>query len=222
MSTDRNHVTMPLSGKWDDIRVKVAIYLAKHVNWRTKKLERKAYGRIAEELSAFGVSPFYVGTIWRKHNQDILDTVNRDLVRSLNSLPRSGRPRKISVAELYEKVKAVPFHSYHKNVRILAFKIGIPKTTIQDALKKCLLKHTHNTIRPILTDKNKGDRVGYAVALYRTVSLLTCWREWILMRSGFTQQKLRQATSWSLGRPHLRLGLILGGALWTLLVLNLR
>ncbi len=54
---------MPLSGKLEDIRMKVALSLAKHVNWRTKKLDRKAYGRIAEELSAFGVSPKYVGNL---------------------------------------------------------------------------------------------------------------------------------------------------------------
>jgi hypothetical protein len=140
--------------------MKVVFSLAKHVNWTTKKLERKAYGRIAEELSTFGVSPFYVGTIWRKHNQDILDTVNHDLVKSLKALPHSCHPRKISIVELYEKVKAVPFQ-YRKNVWTLAFMVGIPKSKIYDALKKGLLKHTHNTIRPILTDKNKGDRVGY-------------------------------------------------------------
>jgi hypothetical protein len=50
-----------------------------------KKLERKAYVRIAEELDTFGVSPYYVGTIWRKHKQDILDTVNRDLGKSLKT-----------------------------------------------------------------------------------------------------------------------------------------
>jgi len=40
------------------------------------------YVKIAEELNTYGVSPYYVGTIWRKHKQDILDTVNRDLVNS--------------------------------------------------------------------------------------------------------------------------------------------
>ncbi len=90
--------------------MKVALSLAKHIKWRTKKLERKAYVRIAEELNTFGVPPYYVGTIWRKHKQDILDTVNRDLVKSLQTLPGSGRRRKISVVELYAKVKAVPFN----------------------------------------------------------------------------------------------------------------
>ena len=57
-------------------------------------------------------------------------------------------------------MKAVPFH-FRKNVRTFAFKVGIPKSTIHDALKKGLLKHTRNTIRLILTDKNKADRVEY-------------------------------------------------------------
>ena len=66
--------------------MKVALSLAKHVNWRTKKLELNTYARIAEELNTFGVSPYYVGTIWRKHKQDILDTVNHDLVKSPKTL----------------------------------------------------------------------------------------------------------------------------------------
>jgi len=101
-----------------------------------------------------------VGTIWRKHKQDILDTVNRYLAKSLQTLPGSGRRRKISVVELYAKVEAVPFH-FRKNVWTLASKVSIPKSTIHDALKKGLLKHTWNTLRPILTDKNKADRVVY-------------------------------------------------------------
>ena len=71
-----------------------------------------------------------------------------------------GRRKKISVVELYAKVKAVPFH-FCKNVRTLACKVGIPKSTIHNLLKKGLLKHTRNKIRPILTDKNKADRVVY-------------------------------------------------------------
>ncbi len=115
--------------------MKVALSLAKHDNWRTMKLERKTYARIAEELNTLGVSPWCVGHIWRKHNQDILDTVNCDLGNSLKRLPGSGRPRKISVVELYAKVKAVPFH-FCKNVRTLACKVGIPKSTIHDALMR--------------------------------------------------------------------------------------
>ena len=153
---------MPLVGKQQEIRVKVALCLAKHVDWRTQRLERKAYARISEELIEFGVSTDYVSKIWKKHKQDILDTANCDLVKSLKRLPGTGRPRKISITELQEKVKAIPFQ-YRKNIRMLAFKIGIPKSTIHRALKTGHLKHTRNSIRPILTDKNKADRVAYCL-----------------------------------------------------------
>ena len=103
-----------------------------------------------------------MGAFWRKHKQDILDTVNlQTLERSCQESEAASRHwshRKISAVELCEKVNAVPFH-YRKNVLTLVFQVGIPKSTIHDALKKGLLKHTRNTIRPILTDKNKTDRV---------------------------------------------------------------
>ncbi len=62
-----NLATMPLFGKQDDIRIKVALCLGKYFNPETKKRHRKAYPMIAEELVQFGVSPYYVGTVWRKH-----------------------------------------------------------------------------------------------------------------------------------------------------------
>jgi hypothetical protein len=74
--------------------------------------------------------------------------------------PGSGRLRKISIAELHLRVKAVPFH-FRKNVRTLSFKIGIPRSTIQRAMKLGLLKSSKNSIKPILTPKNKLDRVNY-------------------------------------------------------------
>ena len=66
-STNHHHATMPLSSRQEDIRTKIAFSLAKHINWRTKKLKHKAYARIAEELVTFGVLPYYMGSIWRKH-----------------------------------------------------------------------------------------------------------------------------------------------------------
>jgi hypothetical protein len=56
---------MPLlSGNQEEIHMKVALSLAKHISWRTKLLEHKAYARIAEEIIAFGVTPGYVGRCW--------------------------------------------------------------------------------------------------------------------------------------------------------------
>jgi hypothetical protein len=81
----------------------------------------------------------------------------------------------------------VPFQ-YRKNVQTLTYKVGIP------TLKKGLLKHTHNTIRTILTDKNKAYRVAWCCSFVcGMVSLLTYWRGWVLTRSGFTEQKLQKS-----------------------------
>ena len=171
---------MPLSSRQEDIRTKIAFSLAKHINWRTKKLKHKAYARIAEELVTFGVLPYYMGSIWRKHKLF--------LIQSTVILSRAWRLYQavaVTVRFLlwfYAKVKAVPFH-FCKNVQTLACKVGIPKSMIHNELKKGILKHIRNTIRPILTDKNKAERWCTAVALYRTVRLLTCWRRWILTRS---------------------------------------
>jgi hypothetical protein len=71
-----------------------------------------------------------------------------------------GKPRKISIAELHTRVRAVPFH-FRKNVRTLSFKIGIPRSTVHRALKLGLLESTKNSIKPILTPKNKVDRVAF-------------------------------------------------------------
>jgi hypothetical protein len=49
----------------------------------------------------------------------------------------------------------------------LAFKVDIPKSTTHDMLKNGLFKHTRNTIRPIVTDKNKADRVVYCCSFVR-------------------------------------------------------
>ena len=73
---------MPHSDKQGDISMYVALSLTKHINWRTKKLKRKAYVRITEELDTFGVSPYYVGT----HGEN---TINIFLIQSTMILARA-------------------------------------------------------------------------------------------------------------------------------------
>ncbi len=124
-----------------------------------EKLKRRAYFRVSQELSSLGVSPRFVADVWRKHKGDILDPLNKDLYMLVKNKMGSGRLRKISIVELHIRVKAVPFH-FRKNIRTLSFKIGIPTTTIHRALKLGLLKSSNNSIKPILTPKNKLDHVA--------------------------------------------------------------
>ncbi len=95
---------------------------------------------------------------------------NKDL-SSVKQLKGSGRHRKISVLELHSRVKAVPFH-FCKNLRTLSFKIGIPLTTIHRALKLGLLKSSKNSIKPILMQKNKLDRVTYCHSFVKEQSFV--------------------------------------------------
>ena len=89
----------------------------------------------------------------------------------------------------------VPFQ-YRKNVQTLTYKVGIP------TLKKRLLKHTHNTIRPILTDKNKADRVAWCCSFVcGMVSLLTYWRGWISTRSGLLNRSCKKLHLYPWGDP---------------------
>jgi hypothetical protein len=114
--------------------------------------------------------------VWRKHKEEILDPLNKDIYVSVKHQKVPGHPRKVSVAELHARVKAVPFH-FCKNVSTLSFKIGIPTTTLHRALKLGLLKLSKNSIMPILMPKNKLDRLAYCHSFVQEnsfVDMLDC------------------------------------------------
>ena len=137
---------MPLIGKQDEICVKVALCLGKYINPVTKKIHWKAYPMIAEELAQFGVSAKYVGTVWRKHRLDILDTANRDIITNLKHKLGARPPRTVPVEELHRRVTLAPFW-YRKCKRVLSNCTGIPKSTLHNAMKGGLLKVSKSIIR---------------------------------------------------------------------------
>ena len=149
-----------ISGRQEDIRTKVTLSICKNIVPETDRLKPGAYVRISNELSSLGVSPRYVGDVWRKYKEQILDTLNHDLMESLKHRKGAGPPRRISIEDLQTRVKAVPFR-FRKNIRTLAYKVGIPRSTLHDALKKGCLQKSSNSINPFLTPKNKTDRVAY-------------------------------------------------------------
>ena len=160
-----------LSGKHEEIQFKVCISLCKNILPETDHLKRGAYFRVSQELSDLRVSPRYVGDVWKKHKEDSLDPLNKDLYVSVKQLKGSGCHKKISVLELHSCVKAVPFH-FCKNLRTLSFKIGIPLTTIHRALKFGLQNLSKNRMKPILTPKNKLDCVTYCHSFVKEQSFV--------------------------------------------------
>ena len=149
-----------LSGRQKDIRTRVTLSICKNIVPETDRLKAGAYVRISNELSSLGVSPRYVGDVWRKYKEQILDMLNKDLIESLKHRVGAGAPRRISIEELQNRVKAVLF-SFRKNIRTLAYKVGIPFATLQRALELGYLQKSKNNIKPILTPKIKTDRVTY-------------------------------------------------------------
>ena len=72
-----------LSGKQEEIRFKISLSLCKHVDPATGSIRNrlKAYVEIAQELVELGVSPRYVGDIWRRHKDAIVDSLRQHLGR---------------------------------------------------------------------------------------------------------------------------------------------
>jgi hypothetical protein len=114
-----------ISGTQTDICLKVSIALCKNIIPEPDQLKSKAYKRVSAELHTLGVSPLYVGQIWRKYKKDTLDTANANLVKSLRHKQGVGPPRRIAIQDLHARVRDIPFH-FQNNVRTLAFKIGLP------------------------------------------------------------------------------------------------
>ena len=73
-----------------------------------------------------------------------------------------GSPRRISVQELHARVRQVDLH-FCKGICTLAQKIGVPKSTLHDAMKRGLLRTTKSHIKPILTEANKAACVAYCL-----------------------------------------------------------
>jgi hypothetical protein len=68
-----------LSGKQEEIRFMVCISLCKNIVPNTDRLKRGAYIKVSQELSGLEVSPRYVSDVWRKHKEEILDPLNKDI-----------------------------------------------------------------------------------------------------------------------------------------------
>jgi hypothetical protein len=101
-----------LLGNQEEIRFRVSLSLCKHVNPETGSIRNrlKAYAQVAQELGGLGVSPRYVGDIWRHHKDAIVDSLRHDLREELKHKKGAGKPRCITIGELHERVRNIEFH----------------------------------------------------------------------------------------------------------------
>jgi hypothetical protein len=79
-----------LSGNQEEVRIKVSLCLCKYVSPKTGSITNrlKAYAQVPQELGQLGVSPRYVGDIWRRHKDAIVDSLKETILRSHSSIRR--------------------------------------------------------------------------------------------------------------------------------------
>ncbi len=154
-----------LSGKQEEICFKFSLCLCKYVSPKTGSLTNrsKAYAQVAQELGQFGVSPSYVGDIWQRHKDAIVDSLRHDLKESLKKHKKvPGRPQRISIEELHARVMSVEWH-FCKDFCTLSKKIGVPTSTLHRAMKCGILRTTKGHIKHMLTEPNKAARIAYCL-----------------------------------------------------------
>ncbi len=144
-----------ISGNQEEIRFKTSLQLCKYYNPVTRRLTT-TYQKIAEELIPLGVSWRYVADIWKKHKESIHNSACVDLKGALAQKKGAGVPRCISIEDLHCRVRAVPFKD-RKCIWSLGKKVGIPRATLERALKLGLLKTTKSHIKPIFLAGNVAD-----------------------------------------------------------------
>ena len=124
----------------------------------TVKNGKLGINALAKAAQTFGLKKGGVRHRWRVHKSAIVSPGKFKL--DLKHKKGAGRPRKMKLSELQQKVKAVPFR-YRQTLRSLSAQVGIPTTTLHRLLKEGSLKKTRSAVKPTLTDANKVQRVSY-------------------------------------------------------------
>ena len=75
----------------------------------------------------------------------------------------AGRPPKYDREELCAHVRLIPLRE-RKTVRDLAARLSISKTTVSDMVKTDCFRRHSSSLKPLLTEQNKYERVLYAMS----------------------------------------------------------
>lgn len=139
-----------------ELRILVPFTLREYIDSEQKKLKR---GSLEEVATRLGIKYKTVEYLWGKYRDSILNP-EANLPLDFGRKKSPGRPLKVSLEELYERVKNVPF-SERQNYRTLAIKVKVSRPVLQRAVKNGMLLRTTSSIKPLLTDVNKLARVAY-------------------------------------------------------------
>lgn len=124
------------------------------------------YGAIADAASRFGCSTKTVGKLWRKAAQSLQETSELpDFAVSGRS--KSGRKKKYD--DIADRIKLVPLRK-RSNIRSVSKAISIPKSTVMRALQSGEIKRHSSSVKPLLTDVNRMDRLSFCLSFVDKVT----------------------------------------------------
>ena len=146
----------PAALKGTPLRYQVCLYLSQKACTRTKRLPAGTFGEAVKEFPMLKENS--IRGMWQRYKKAILNPQAHQL--NVGRKKGQGRKMKVSVEEVHQLVRAVRF-SLRRNIRTLAKQIGIPRATLHRLLKMGVLQKSRNAIKPMLTEKNKAQRVDY-------------------------------------------------------------
>lgn len=124
-----------------------------------KKLQHGAINEVAKDV---GVTRLTVSKIWKMaQGQYNEGKISADV--SSKKKKKCGRKPK-DYSENISKIKNIPFNQ-RSTIRCLARAIDVPRSSLFDILKKGnKIKRISSTVKPLLTEKNKQDRLKFCLS----------------------------------------------------------
>ena len=152
--------------------------------------KKKLPNGIARDAAAhFQMSTRLVTKIWTKGRECSPENAH-EILKSF-SPKRKGRVGRKSKEILAHVIKAVPIKK-RRTVRALAKQIGVPKSTLQDAVKAGKIKRHSNSLKPELTEETVCG-IAFVRLFQKQLMTILCLEVFMTscmwMRSGFTSQR---------------------------------
>jgi hypothetical protein len=118
-------------------------------------------GALTELASLHNVTPQTIGRVWARYK----DSLNSTGVGNVHSKRYNCGRKKSPITELH-RIVSVPLNR-RSTIRSLACATGIPKSTLHRRLKQGAIRRHSSSVRPMLADANKVERVRFALSYIR-------------------------------------------------------
>ena len=153
MTTENLRPTYQLSNE-----ERSAIFQDFLMNMSSRNPPKLKHGAINEISAKYNVSRVSISKLWRNAS----DQLRRgEIVVDSSSMKRNCGRKKKNYDDKLKDIKNIPLNR-RGTLRSLLCASGIPKTTLfRNWKERKLLKRVSSTVKPLLTDRNKIDRLMF-------------------------------------------------------------